>query len=84
MKKLVIISILLLVLIALPQSARAVEQQCQYPTRPLVDGKCDNSDPCDPETIKDPVLQGDCRPSVPETRKVETVEPVEYQIWEGK
>lgn len=34
---------------------------CQYPTRPLVNGSCDNSDPCDPTTIKDPVLHGDCR-----------------------
>lgn len=25
---------------------------CQYPVRPLVHGKCDNSDPCDPENIK--------------------------------
>lgn len=34
---------------------------CQYPTRPLVNGACDNSDPCDPTTIKDPILHGDCR-----------------------
>ena len=36
--------------------------QCQYPTRPLKDGNCDNSDPCDPTTLKDPVLHGDCAP----------------------
>lgn len=35
-------------------------QQCQYPERPLVNGECDNSDPCDPSTTKDPVLHGDC------------------------
>ena len=62
MKKLIVISILFLVLLVLPHSAQATEQQCQYPTRPLVNGKCDNSDPCDPETIKDPVLHGDCKP----------------------
>lgn len=33
---------------------------CQYPMRPLVNGQCDNSDPCDPTTIKDPELHGDC------------------------
>ncbi len=39
--------------------------QCQYPTRPLVNGQCDNSDPCDPETIKDPQLHGNCRDALP-------------------
>lgn len=38
-------------------------EQCQYPTRPLVNGQCDNSDPCDPTTLKDPVLHGDCAPA---------------------
>jgi len=44
--------------------ANALEQPvCQYPTRPLnQDGSCDNSDPCDPSTIKDPELHGDCGP----------------------
>lgn len=32
---------------------------CQYSYR-LVDGRCDNTDPACPETIKDPVLKGGC------------------------
>lgn len=36
------------------------DNSCQYPTRPLANGECDNSDPCDPTTIKDPELRGDC------------------------
>lgn len=34
---------------------------CQYPLRPLINGQCDNSDPCDPTTLKDPELYGQCR-----------------------
>lgn len=34
---------------------------CQYPLRPLVNGSCDNSDPCDPSTLKDLDLLGACR-----------------------
>lgn len=41
------------------------EQNCQYPDRYYEDGSCNNSDPCDPETIKDPVLKGDCRDILP-------------------
>lgn len=36
-----------------PEQQPITSQQCMYPTRPLVDGKCDNSDPACPETIKD-------------------------------
>lgn len=36
-------------------------RQCMYPARPLTkEGSCDNSDPCDPTTIKDPELHGNC------------------------
>lgn len=46
---------------------------CQYPTRPLVDGQCDNSDPCDPMTLKDLVLHGDCADPVVMPEKLPTV-----------
>lgn len=35
------------------------QSQCQYPTRPLVDGHCDNSDPAVPEDIKSEVQISD-------------------------
>lgn len=54
-----------------------VEQNCQYPGRVYEDGTCNNSDPCDPETLKDPVLQGDCRPV---EQKAET--PVQVPVVE--
>ena len=42
---------------------KAEAPSCQYPTRPLsASGECDNSDPFDPSTLKDPVLHGDCAP----------------------
>lgn len=28
------------------------QPQCMYPARPLIEGRCDNTDPCDPERIK--------------------------------
>lgn len=37
-----------------------VTVNCMYPMRPLVNGACDNSDPCDPETLSVPGLWGDC------------------------
>lgn len=29
-----------------------LHEECQYPIRPLKDGRCDNSDPACPETMK--------------------------------
>lgn len=52
-------------------------EQCQYPTRPLVNGQCDNSDPACPETIKED--GGNCgvstSPSVPKDPQVTPVTP---------
>jgi hypothetical protein len=36
------------------QASAVTPDQCQYPNRPLVNGKCDNSDPAVPECIKAP------------------------------
>lgn len=33
-------------------SAQGSTDLCQYPTRPLINGECDNSDPCDPTLIR--------------------------------
>lgn len=56
------------VVFATPQIATG---QCQYSERPLVNGQCDNSDPCDPTTIKDPVLHGNCAPEIKNEVKTE-------------
>lgn len=55
-------------------------QECQYPGRYNPDGTCDNTDPCDPESIKDPILEGRCNgghsmPKPNEQRPVELPEP---------
>lgn len=42
------------------EQAKVIAQECQYPDRTYPDGSCNNSDPACPETIKDPVLKGDC------------------------
>lgn len=42
------------------EQATVITQECQYPDRYYPDGSCNNSDPACPETIKDPVLKGDC------------------------
>ena len=52
------------------------EQHCQYLYRRHPDGSCDNTDPCDPATLKDPVLAGDCRPA----EEYETEEPEEVRV----
>lgn len=52
-------------------------EQCQYPTRPLVNGQCDNSDPCDPTRIK--IDGGKCvdepKADLNEFKSVEKSEP---------
>lgn len=52
-------------------SISQVATNCQYPN-----GGCDNSDPCDPETSKDPQLAGDCADS----RPAQPIEPIEAPI----
>ncbi len=42
------------------QIPQPTESKCQYSERPLVNGQCNNSDPCNPSSIKDPELHGDC------------------------
>ena len=37
------------------------DSNCQYPGRLTNVNGCDNSDPCDPTTLKDPTLTGACR-----------------------
>lgn len=56
-KKLVLILILVLlaaiVLIRKPADGQFfTNDQCMYPERALIEGRCDNTDPCDPERIK--------------------------------
>lgn len=49
------------------QVSAAVPEDCQYPQRPLTpQGGCDNSDPCDPTTLKVDGLWGKCRPEMKE------------------
>lgn len=58
-----------------PEPLRSQAFACQYPTRPLVNGQCDNSDPCDPATVKDPGLGGNCAKS-PEPATEEFEQPI--------
>lgn len=58
-KKLVLILILVLlaaiVLTRKPADGQFLlntNDQCMYPERALIEGRCDNTDPCDPERIK--------------------------------
>lgn len=54
---------------------------CQYPVRPLnPDGSCDNSDPCDTTTIKDPELHGNCKPVDPKPLEQEQ----KFEVFYGK
>lgn len=53
-----------------------VIDNCQYPGRYYPDGSCDNSDPCDPTTLKDPVLQGRCKDDPAVQTAPVTQEPV--------
>lgn len=47
-------------------STVVVDRECQYPGRLTnTPEACDNSDPCDPETLDDPKLTGACRDSLP-------------------
>lgn len=62
------------------KKAAALVSDCQYPTRPLsAAGSCDNTDPACPETIKDPVLHGNCAPAA-----YQPMADVEYQQFVGK
>lgn len=62
--------------IARPSTGQAVvPAECQYETRPLINGQCDNSDPACPETLKDPVLHGNCPVAIPQTPAPAPVAP---------
>ncbi len=82
MRKLLIILLILFTTItgivigsATDKLSSADTPACQYSERPLnPDGSCDNSDPCDPTTIKDPALHGDCSPKIEEPAPV--VQPI--------
>lgn len=52
-------------------------QECQYPDRFYEDGSCNNSDPACPETLKDPVLRGDCPQQVDQKGLEPKLEPIE-------
>lgn len=59
---LILIGVLLVAQVLGRQVNAAIPEDCQYPQRPLVNGNCDNSDPCDPTTLKTPGLWGKCKP----------------------
>lgn len=71
-----------------PDPAGAMQQNCQYEGRLYPDGSCDNSDPCDPETLKDPVLRGDCRSAKPAdpivVPEIETIQEEVIMLEGGK
>lgn len=46
-----------------------IPQDCQYPTRPLVNGRCDNTDPADPTKIKGEVKPKKKNVFIPEPPK---------------
>lgn len=52
-------------------------QECQYPDRYYEDGSCDNSDPACPETLKDPLLRGDCPEPIHQKAPEPKLEPIE-------
>lgn len=71
MKKLIYLAVVVLLLATFQQIVKGrfnrgviagAPADCQYPQRPLVNGGCDNTDPCDPETLNVPGLWGACRP----------------------
>lgn len=59
-------------------------EDCQYPMRPLVDGHCNNEDPACPETLKDPVLLGDCPADTTSTSEHYTLTPQKVEVVQPK
>lgn len=59
MKKTIIITSLVLSLVS--YGTAHSQSNCEYPNRPLINNQCDNSDPCDPTTIKEDT-GGSCTP----------------------
>jgi len=47
----------------------SIPRDCQYPTRPLVNGRCDNTDPADPTKIKGEVKPKKKNVFIPEPPK---------------